>query len=131
MTQFNKSLYVYYIVICGFSLKATQCINQERMEDVCSEEERDRIATLFVGRNYVHYGLELGLRLTEILQIEKEECKISDRIREINRRAGSHFPDKVVTVKAVAIALFRINEGFHDFIQAINKSDADLDDWFE
>ena len=101
------------------------------MEDVCSEEERDRIATLLVGRNYVHYGLELGLRLTEILQIEKEECKISDRIREINQLAGRHFPDNVVTVKAVAVALFRINEGFNDFIQTINKSDADLDDWFE
>ena len=106
-----------------------QRINQERVEDVCSEEEIDRIATLFVGRNYVHYGLELGLRYTEILQIEKEECKIFDRIREINRRAGSHFPEKVVTVKSVAVALFRINEGFHDFIQTINKSEADLDAW--
>ena len=101
------------------------------MEDVCSEEERDRVATLFVGRNYVHYGLELGLRLKEIMQIEKEEYRISDRIREITRRAGNHFPEKVVTVKSVAVALFRINEGFNDFVQTINKSDADRDDWFE
>ena len=102
------------------NFSVTRCIPKDRIDDVCSEEEIDCIAKLFVGKNYVHFGLELGLRLKEIHHIEKERSKCVDRILEIIRQAGEHFPEKVVTVKAVATALHRIQEGFHDFVEMIN-----------
>ncbi|KAK3099885.1 hypothetical protein FSP39_011243 [Pinctada imbricata] len=112
-----------------------QTIPTSRLEEQCTDEMIDKISVL-IGRDFIHFGLELGLHQEDIEEIRnsKDTRGLFDMNRRIMMVTRDHRPGGTsLSIRSLSCALLRIGhvkafEYFED--QFITEHDDDLqDDW--
>ena len=98
---------------------------------LCTEEIIEKIP-MYVGRkNRVHFGLEMGLTVSNISSIEeRHRGDLFGQIKAMLGCVGQAYPHGKVPVRDVAGALCCIGEGFTDFMQLLSPDQTQTQsDW--